>query len=115
MAMRAYSWNDWNIGHIARHNVTQAEARYVVERAQRPYPQHVRDGKWCVRGKTAAGRWLQVVYVYPDDANVDPDSLSVADLLAYSDGLATIVYIIHARDLTDADKRQTRKRGKHGP
>jgi len=52
-----------------------------------------------------------VIYIYPDDADVDPDSLSPADLLAYSDGMAQVVYVIHARELTDTEKRRERKRG----
>jgi len=109
--MRAYSWNDWNLRHVGRHNVTPAEARYVADYARSPHPEYVGDGKWHVRGKTSAGRWLQVIYVCPDDAEVDPDSLSPADLLAFSDGRAQVVYVIHARELTEAEKRQARKRG----
>jgi len=109
--MRAFSWSDWNIRHIAEHHVKPIEAQYIVDHARQPYPEHVGDGKWRVRGKTRAGRWLQVIYVYPDDSDVDPDSLSPADLLAYSGGEAQVVSVIHARELTDAEKRQTRKRG----
>jgi len=54
---------------------------------------------------------LQVIFVYPDDEDVDLDSLGPHDLIAYSDGTAQVVYVIHARDLTDAEKRATRKRG----
>lgn len=110
--MRVYSWDGRNVGHIAEHGVSPPEARYVVEHARSPFPRHVGEGKWLVCGQTQAGRWLQVVYVYPDDRDVDPDSLSVADLVAYSDGRAQVVRVIHARPLTDNEKRKTRKRGR---
>lgn len=109
--MGAYSWNDWNIEHIGRHDVIPAEARHVVEHALPPYPEFIGDGKWRVRGRTAHGRWLQVIYVHPDDADIDPDSLAPPDLLSYSDGRAQVVCVIHARELTAEEKRQTRKRG----
>ena len=110
--MRVYSWDGRNIGHIAEHGIAPTEAREVVEHARPPFPQYVGDGKWLVRGQAQAGRWLQVVYVYPDDHDVDPDSLSVADLLVYSDGQAQVVRVIHARPLTDAEKRKSRRRGR---
>jgi hypothetical protein len=52
-----------------------------------------------------------VIYVYPDDSDVNPDSLSPADLLLFGDGRAQAVRVIHARELTDAEKRQSRRRG----
>jgi len=83
----------------------------VIEHARPPFPDYVGEGRWLVRGKTRAGRWLQVVYVYPDDTDVDPDSLALADLLDYADGRARVARVIHARELTDGEKRRTRKRG----
>jgi hypothetical protein len=109
--MRVFSWTASNIAHIAEHDVMPSEARYVVDHPPKPYPEFVGGGKWRVRARTAAGRWLQVIYVYPDDSDVDPDSLSPADLLAFSDGHAQVVSVVHARELTHAEKRQTRKRG----
>jgi len=81
-----------------------------VEHAKPPFPEHIGGGKWLVRGQTHAGRWLQVIFTYPDDDDVDPDSLAPDDLLAYSDGDAKVVYVIHARQLSDEEKRRTRKR-----
>jgi hypothetical protein len=109
--MRVFAWNSQNVEHIGKHDVDPDEARYVVEHARPPFPEHHGDGKWLVRGRTSSGRWLQVIFVYPDDADVDPDSLDPHDLIAYSDGTAQVVYVIHARNLTDAEKRATRKRG----
>lgn len=109
--MRVYSWKDANVTHIAKHSVERSEAEYIVDHARPPFPDHVGDGKWRVWGKTRVGRWLEVVYVYPDDADVEPDSLSVSGLMEFSDGRAQVVYVIHARNLTAAEKRQARKRG----
>ena len=84
-----FRWNPWNLEHIAGHGVSPEEAEQVVLRAERPYPQARADGKWCVVGRGHGGRWLQVIYVF--DA-------------------AHAVFIIHARPLTDREKRRERKR-----
>jgi hypothetical protein len=52
-----------------------------------------------------------VIYSYPEDDEVDPDSLSPHDLLAHCQGEAQVVYVIHARELNEAERRQSRKRG----
>jgi hypothetical protein len=83
-----YRWNDWNEDHIGRHGVLPDEAEYVVDSATPPYPQRMEGGKWLVRGKAPDGRYLQVVFVIEDDC----------------------YYVIHARGLTDKEKRQHRRR-----
>jgi len=107
--MLVFSWNAWNVGHIARHGVTPAEAEYVVRHARPPFPRKVGDDKRLVWGQTQRGRHLRVVFVYPPDDEVDVDSLSAADLMAFSDGDATVVYVIHAMELDDDEKRLFRK------
>ena len=80
-----FRWNDWNVEHIARHGVTTFEAEYVVNRGGAR-----REGdRYVVRGQTDAGRWLQVAYIF------DPPG---------------VVYVIHARPLTDREKRTNRRR-----
>jgi uncharacterized DUF497 family protein len=109
--MRIYSWDEeTNVAHIEKHRVKRSEAEYVVDHAQSPYPEFVGDGKWRVIGKTSAGRWLQVIFFYPDDSEVDPDSLSYLDLESFSNGAAQVVRVIHARDLESPEKRRARKR-----
>ena len=54
-----------------------------------PLPRREGDGKYRVRGRTGAGRWLQVIYVFSPPG---------------------VVYVIHARPLTGAEKQQERKR-----
>jgi len=84
----AFRWNDWNRDHIAVHGVSPQEAEFVINRASPPYPEFIGDGKWRVRGPTAAGRFLQVIFVVEDD----------------------YYYVIHARGLSDREKRQLRRR-----
>ncbi|MGO8745340.1 MAG: hypothetical protein ACLQNE_05070 [Thermoguttaceae bacterium] len=84
-----FRWNEWNVEHIAEHGVSPVEAERVVEAARRPYPLARPDDKWLVIGRGSGGRWLQVVYVLsPEDT----------------------VFVIHARPLTDREKRRQRKR-----
>jgi hypothetical protein len=90
--MLEFRWNAWNIQHIAEHGIEASEAEYVADYARRPYPKMIGDGKWVVIGQTAIGRYLQVIYVDDDDADT--------------------VYVIHARALTDAEKRRLRRRTK---
>ena len=86
-----FRWNLPNIEHIARHGVEADEAEDVVRGARRPYPLAVEDDTFLVRGRTRAGRLLQVVFV------LDPDDT---------------VYVIHARPLTEAEKRRITRRAR---
>jgi len=61
----------------------------VVSHAQRPYPQAREDEKWRVVGRGRGGRWVQVIFIF------DPED---------------VVFVIHARPLTDREKRRERKR-----
>lgn len=83
-----FRWNDWNRDHIAVHGVESDEAEYVINHAKRPYPEQVGQRKWRVRGQTAQGRYLQVIFVIEDD----------------------LYYVVHARGLTENEKRQLRRR-----
>jgi uncharacterized DUF497 family protein len=105
-----FSWNVENIEHIGRHGVKSAEAEHVVRHAGPPWPERFGRDRYLVWGQTADGRYLQVVYIIPDDDKVDIDSLSFAELAAWSDDEDEIAYIIHARDLEEDEKRNYRKR-----
>lgn len=87
--MYDYRWNEWNVEHIAEHGITPTEAEHVVDNARPPYPEQTRNKKFLVRGNNANGDFLQVIYL------VDPDGT---------------IYIIHARPLTDREKRRYRRR-----
>jgi uncharacterized DUF497 family protein len=84
-----FRWNDWNVEHIARHGVTPQDAEFVVEHARPPYPEKRDDGRWYVTGQARDGTYLQVSYIF------DPKD---------------VVYVIHARPLTDREKRRYRRR-----
>ena len=86
---REYRWNEWNVGHISEHGVEPAEAEAVVDGARRPWLRYDGDGKYRVRGKTTTGRWLQVIFI------IDPPG---------------VVYVIHARPLTNRERRNSRRR-----
>jgi uncharacterized DUF497 family protein len=84
-----FRWNEWNVDHIAEHGVDPEQAEYVVKHASRPYPEYRGDDKWVVLGQTTNGWYLQVIYI------LDPDDT---------------IYVIHARPLTDKEKRRLRRR-----
>jgi hypothetical protein len=105
-----FSWNRANTEHIVKHGVKRAEAEQVVRGARSPWPTKSEDQKRLVWGQTGAGRYLQVIFFYPEDKDVDVESLTLPDLISWSDGLDRVVYVIHARDLEDDEKRQFRKR-----
>jgi len=86
-----FVWKDKNADHIARHGILPHQAEYVVVHARRPYPQMVGDDRRLVVGRIADGQYVQVVYV---------PSRSVPGA----------VYIMHARPLTDDEKRRFRRR-----
>jgi hypothetical protein len=86
-----FRWNEWNIEHIALHGVDPAEAEFIIETARAPYPLWRQDDKWLVWGRSQEGRFLQVVFV------LDPDGT---------------VFVIHARSLTEKEKRRYRRRRK---
>ena len=88
-----FVWNAVNIDHIAKHGISPFQAEFVVERARRPYPQMVGDDKRLVVGRLADGAYVQVIYV---------PSRSVPGA----------VYVMHARPLTDAEKRKFRRRSR---
>ena len=89
--MHEFRWNEWNVEHIAGHGVRPEEAEYVVDNARSPYPRYEGDGRYRVLGQTEAGTYLQVVFIF------DPPE---------------VVYVIHARPLTEREKRRMRRRRK---
>jgi uncharacterized DUF497 family protein len=84
-----FRWNAWNLDHATRHGVTVAEIERVVRSAKAPYPEVREDAKWRVVGRGTGGRIIQVIYL------IDP---------------AGTIYVIHARALTDSEKKRDRRR-----
>lgn len=107
-----FAWTSGNIEHIGRHGVTPAEAEYVVRGARSPYPEAARDGKFRVWGRTASGRLLQVIFVHPPDHDIDPESLSPGARIDWLEDNDVVFRVIHARELTDEEKKQHRRRSR---
>jgi uncharacterized DUF497 family protein len=84
-----FRWNDWNVEHIAEHRVSPEEAESVVRAARRLYPRKIQEDKWLAWGQGTGGRLLQVIFVMADDETI---------------------YVIHARPLTEREKRRHRRR-----
>ena len=84
-----FRWNQWNGEHISTHGVEPEEAELVVTSAESPFPLVHGDGKWLVWGRGSGDRLLQVIFVLDDDGTV---------------------FVIHARPLTEREKRQFRRR-----
>jgi len=84
-----FRWIEWNRDKVAQHNVDLEDAEFVVNHARQPYPIKVDDEKRLVWGQTRSGRYLQVVYLISVDE---------------------AVFVIHARPLTDREKRRLRRR-----
>jgi uncharacterized DUF497 family protein len=87
--MYEFRWNGWNLDHATRHGIAPHEAEMVVNSARRPYPEYLGGGKYRVIGRGSGGRLVQVIYLLDEDGTV---------------------YIIHARALTDNEKRRYRRR-----
>jgi hypothetical protein len=105
-----FSWDDWNTSHVARHAVTRREAEFVVRHAAPPFPAESGDGKSVVWGQTRDGRYLQVIFVYRADDQVDYESLTLEELMTLQDGGGPVVYVVHAMELTPKMKQQYRRR-----
>lgn len=105
-----FAWDDWNVDHIAKHGVTPSEAEYVVKHAAAPFPREHGDDKFVVWGQTADGGYLQVIFVFRSEDEVDVDSLELADLVELSNrGSPVVVYVIHAMSLTPQMLMQYRR------
>jgi uncharacterized DUF497 family protein len=84
-----FRWIEWNEEKCFKHSVDPAEAEYVVRHASEPYLEKIGDEKRLVIGQTAAGRYLQVIFLIDED---------------------DAIFVIHAMPLTDRKKRNYRRR-----
>ena len=87
-----FRWIEWNIDKVVDHGITPQEAENVVEGATDPYPLHREDDKFLVWGATSTGRLIQVVFLLDEN---------------------DMVFIIHARPLTEKEKRRRRRQRRH--
>lgn len=106
----AFSWTEANVGHIGKHDVAPEETEEVVRAAMPPFPRDLGDGKSMVWGQTAAGRYLQVIYVFPAEDEIDPMSMRLDELIAFSECEIEVVAVIHAMEMTADQKKQFRRK-----
>jgi uncharacterized DUF497 family protein len=86
-----FRWIDWNRDHIAEHGVDPEEAEMAVRNAKPPFPEEIEDDKWMTKGPGIGGRFLQVIYLLDADDTI---------------------FVIHARPLTEREKKKLRRRWK---
>jgi uncharacterized DUF497 family protein len=104
-------WDEQSRNHIAKHGVTTQEVGFLLKHSRPPFPEEIGENKHLVQGQTEAGRFLQVIFVYRPIDTLDWESLAWEDRVALADeGSDEIVYVVHARDLTDSEKRALRRR-----
>jgi uncharacterized DUF497 family protein len=84
-----FRWNEWNAEHVGQHGIQADAAEHVVEEAKAPYPRRIGEDKLLVWGPDQEGELLQVIFVFDEDGGV---------------------YILHARPLTEMEKRRYRRR-----
>jgi hypothetical protein len=65
--------------------------------------------KYIVSGQTSTGRYVRVIFVYRSDDEVEYESLDLEDVVELSEGHPTVVYVIHAMEMTDRMKQQYRR------
>ena len=66
MPLWKFIWDDWNIAHIARHNVTPPEVEAVASGTY--VLLSARMARSMMLGQTPAGRFLAIV-LYPKEAD----------------------------------------------
>jgi uncharacterized DUF497 family protein len=71
--------------------VSPKEAESVVRWAAGPFPRRIGPEKWLVWGRGRGGRFLQVIFVLDEDG---------------------AIHVIHARPLTESEKRRMRRSDK---
>lgn len=102
-------WDKRNVSHISEHGVSRDEARYIIDHPRSPYPREIGDEKNLVWGQTRDGRYLQVIFVYLDDEEIDFTQMSFAERLSFLSGEDYVAYVVHARDLTHSEKHAFRR------
>ena len=80
-----YRWVDWNLDHATRHGVSVNECEGLVNRGG---ARRIGDNKYRVVGRESGGRWIQVIYAFDEESGD--------------------VFVIHARPLTEQEKKRAR-------
>lgn len=89
MEYLSFEWDERNLEHIARHDVDPDEAEAAIDN----YPLILRttDNKYLAYGQTDEGRFLLIVFIRKP---------------------GPLVRVITARELTEGEKKQYRRRRK---
>ena len=94
-----FKWIEWNLAKVASHGITAAEAEEVIRGNPDVAVGH--SGAFVARGRTAAGRYLEVVFVW-DEALEAEDAIGTP--------AEAVVFVITAYDMTNKRKRAHRRR-----
>jgi hypothetical protein len=104
------AWDEWNSKHVTKHGSTVADAKYMIEHAQAPFPREIGDGKYLVWGKSKRERYLQVVFAFKLPDELESTSLTFLDWSALIDYEGTVaIYVIHCMPMTSRQVGQYRK------
>jgi hypothetical protein len=105
-----FAWDEWNSQHVTKHDCNSADASYIVEHAEPPFPREIGDDKFLIWGQNTDGRYLQVVFAFKLPEELEFTSLTFLDWSALIDYQATVaIYVIHCMPLTSRQLRQYRK------
>ena len=105
-----FAWDNWNKKHVTKHGSNEAEAKYIIEHAEDPFPREIGDDKYLVWGKAPSGGYLQVVFTFKVPEELEFTSLTFLDWAKLIDYDGTVaIYVIHAMPLTSKQLRQYRK------
>lgn len=88
--MYGFRWNEWNLEKLDKHNIVSHEAEYLVQHPPRGSPKRIENDKILVRGQTAAGAYIQVIYVVEKENDDE-------------------IFVLHARPLTANERRAFRR------
>lgn len=83
--MREFRWNHWNLDHATPHGVSVQEIEALVRRGP---ARDIGDGRFLVHGRGVGGRFIRAIYIV---------------------GADEMFYVIHARPLTEREKRRYRR------
>lgn len=86
MIIRRLVWDEWNIDHIARHNVELEEVEWVCK--SKNLFERGRDGIYQMTGQTETGRYLTII------------------LIPRTNGF----YPVTARDASDTERKRFKKK-----
>lgn len=105
-----FAWDDWNKEHVTKHGSNAADAKYVIEHAEPPFPREIGGDKYPVWGQTLAGGYLEVIFAFrlPEAlAFADLDFLDWGTLIDYPGTVS--IYICHAMRMKEKQLGQYRR------